>query len=276
MQNLQDERALAINLATRGGEAIQEVLEVRKAIQRRWSTERRTELKTHIDLTVDRIVRDGIQSAFPNDAILSEESAFREGTSGRVWVVDSIDGTLNLQGPLFGMFAVCIAITEGGIPDLGVAYSPNVQTGQGGRIWIGEKEKQSLYSPDYPKIGPTEIHVSDCHIRNQAIGGFDSGKHHRTAVYPYLQKLEHDTEGVTCLYRIASASRSLLAVATGDWDFYGATSLEPEDMAAAVPILQGAGAVVTTIDGRPWTIDEPSILAANPVLHKDLLQYLNS
>ena len=88
--------------------------------------------------------------------------------------------------------------------------------------------------------------------------------------------MANDELGVTVVYSIASASMSLISVANGDIDFYLATSLEPEDMAAIVPILQGAGAIVTTLDGRPWTIDEPSILTANPVLHADLLEYLNS
>jgi myo-inositol-1(or 4)-monophosphatase len=277
--DLTKEREFAVKLAIQGGQTIQqELASIRgtEAIQRRWPEKQRTEVKTRIDKTVDNVLVQEIQTTFPDDAIHSEESAFRPGKSGRTWINDPIDGTLNLQGPIFGTFGVCVALADRIGPVLGVVYSPNVQTGQRGQLWIGEQGKKSLYSPDYPNIDPTEIHVSNCTIRNQAIGGFDSGKHDRAIVYPYLKKLDHDTNGVTCLYRIASASMSLAAVVNGDWDFYGATSLEPEDMAAMVPILTGAGALVTAINGGVWAIKEPSILAANPTLHADLLQYLRT
>ncbi len=278
MENLQQEQQLAIKLAIDGGTIVTGALDSanRDPVSRRWSPTRRTVFKTGIDVAVDRMVRKKIAHAFPADAILSEESDFRKGTSGRVWVVDSIDGTLNLQGPLFGMFGVCVALAIGNTPVLGIVYSPIMWRVPRGKLWIGEIGKPTLYSSDYPGFEPAPVRVSDCRIRNHAIGGCDGGKHNRLAAHPYRAKLEHDTQGVTCVYNIGCASMALMGVATGEWDFYCATSLEPEDMAAAVPILQGAEAVVTTLDGRPWTIKEPSILTANPLLHGDLLQYLNS
>lgn len=261
---------------------IQKALSSREETQFRWPTATHTEVKTKIDKDVDNMLREEILRVFPNDAILSEENDFRKGSSGRTWVNDSIDGTLNLQGPLFGTLGVCVALAVDRVPVLGVIFSPDLKTGRrgGGRIWIGQTGKTTLYSSDYPNVKPTEAHVSNCHIRNQAIGGYDGGKKNRTAVVPITQKLEQDGIGVTCGYRMGSASMGLVAVAIGDrrvgWDFYLATSLQPEDMAATVPIIIGAGGAVTTLDGRPWTIEEPSILAANPVLHADLLTYLNS
>ena len=123
MQDLTKELNFAIELAALGGKEIQKVLSSHRnsdAIQRRWPTKRHTEVKTEIDKTVDDIPTGGIQSFFPEDAIYSEESEFREGTSGRTWVNDSIDGTLNLQGPLYGMFGVCPSLTIDNIPIVGV------------------------------------------------------------------------------------------------------------------------------------------------------------
>src|SRR3989344_7230706 len=278
---LEQELQLATRIALRGGGMIQEALSSQEETRFRWTTAVHTEVKTQIDKDIDDMQRTEIQRFFPDDAILSEENEFRRGTSGRVWVNDPIDGTLNLQGPLFGTLGVCIALAVNSIPVLGVIFSPDLKTGLqgGGRIWIGQTGKPTLYSPDYPSVEPVEVHVSDCHIRNQAIGACDNGKHHRTAHIPYLEKLFAD-DGVTCPYNIGSTSMSLCAVAIGGrregWDFYVATSLHPEDMAATFPIIIGAGGAVTTLDGRAWTIAEPSILAANPVLHEDLLAYLNS
>jgi histidinol-phosphatase len=48
---------------------------------------------TEADLAVERLLRDEIAAAFPDDAVLGEEEADRPGSSGRTWIVDPIDGT---------------------------------------------------------------------------------------------------------------------------------------------------------------------------------------
>lgn len=53
-----------------------------------------------------------------------------------------------------------------------------------------------------------------------------------------------------------------------------ATSLEPEDMAGAVPILLAAGVKVTNLQGEEWQLGDSSILAANPKLHGKLFDFL--
>jgi myo-inositol-1(or 4)-monophosphatase len=61
----------------------------------------------------------------------------------------------------------------------------------------------------------------------------------------------------------------------GRLDAYVGGALEPWDMAAGVIIVREAGGEVTTLDGKYWTVDQPSILAANPKLHKKLYHHLN-
>ena len=48
---------------------------------------------TAADRAVERMLREEIGSRFPHDAIVGEEEDEREGTSGRRWVIDPIDGT---------------------------------------------------------------------------------------------------------------------------------------------------------------------------------------
>ena len=48
---------------------------------------------TAADKGAERLLRERIEAAFPEDAILGEEEAPKQGTSGRRWVIDPIDGT---------------------------------------------------------------------------------------------------------------------------------------------------------------------------------------
>jgi myo-inositol-1(or 4)-monophosphatase len=75
--------------------------------------------------------------------------------------------------------------------------------------------------------------------------------------------------------RLGSAALDLAYIACGRFDGYWETSLKSWDLAAGALIAQEAGALVTDLDGSPDYLSPPhSILAANPVLHPQLLRML--
>ena len=79
------------------------------------------DLVTAADLAVDDLVQARIRKAFPNDAILSEETG---GEAAQVlWVIDPIDGTQNFSRGI-ARFAVSIAVCENGRPVCGAIYDP--------------------------------------------------------------------------------------------------------------------------------------------------------
>ena len=87
------------------------------------------ESKGHLDLVtaadqdVERFVTEGIAKAFPEDGIFGEEGAAYQGTSGRTWVVDPIDGTFNfVRGG--DQWAISIGLYEAGHPTFGVIFAP--------------------------------------------------------------------------------------------------------------------------------------------------------
>ena len=59
---------------------------------------------TRADRAAERILVEQIRGTFPDDGILGEETGERQGTSGRRWILDPIDGTKSfVQGvPLCG------------------------------------------------------------------------------------------------------------------------------------------------------------------------------
>lgn len=80
---------------------------------------------TDADLAADRIIRQAILDAFPNDALLTEEGADDEARldNPRVWIVDPIDGT-NQFVEHTGEFDVLIALIVDSRPVVSVTYQP--------------------------------------------------------------------------------------------------------------------------------------------------------
>jgi myo-inositol-1(or 4)-monophosphatase len=65
-------------------------------------------------------------------------------------------------------------------------------------------------------------------------------------------------------------------VASGKLHGYLAAHLEPWDMAPGIVLIREAGGKVTDINGKKWELGDKSILAANPKLHKKLLELIHS
>jgi myo-inositol-1(or 4)-monophosphatase len=83
------------------------------------------EVVTTADAEADVLIRTGLASAFPSDAILSEESADSPDrlSSSRVWIVDPVDGTSDFIGG-GDEFTVSIGLAVDGRAVLGVVYNP--------------------------------------------------------------------------------------------------------------------------------------------------------
>lgn len=80
---------------------------------------------TDADLASDRIIRERLGTAFPNDAILTEEGADEHSrlSNPRCWIVDPIDGTQQFIDRT-GEFDVLIALVVDQRPVVGVLYQP--------------------------------------------------------------------------------------------------------------------------------------------------------
>ncbi|MCA0420544.1 MAG: inositol monophosphatase, partial [Proteobacteria bacterium] len=81
------------------------------------------DLVTEADQAVERFIVAGLRRLFPEDGILGEEGSGQDSRSGRLWVVDPIDGTANfVRGN--DQWAVSIGLFEGGHPRFGVIHAP--------------------------------------------------------------------------------------------------------------------------------------------------------
>ena len=111
---------LAVELATGAG-----------ALTRKWFDRGTVEFDTkddgspvtEADKAAERYLRDQIGQAFPTDAIIGEEEDKRDGTSGRTWIIDPIDGTKSFTHgvPLYGTL---LSVLDEHGPAIGVVVMP--------------------------------------------------------------------------------------------------------------------------------------------------------
>lgn len=124
---------------------------------------------TDADLASDRILRERVATAFPDDALLTEESAddLARLTNHRVWIADPIDGTQQFVDRT-GEFDVFLALVLDGRPVVGVAGHP--PSGQmlwataGGGAWIDEGDHpRRLRFPPVAVGAPVRVATSHYH-----------------------------------------------------------------------------------------------------------------
>ncbi|MCE5324749.1 inositol monophosphatase [bacterium] len=218
------------------------------------------DIVTEVDIASEKFVIDRIREQYPNDRILSEESGVvGEGDSGRVWIIDPLDGTRNYMTGI-PFFCVSIAVTADGKPEMGVIYDPihdemYFANHGGGAYLNGER-----------------IHVSAQESLEDSLVSVSwvRRKVDREMFVDYIEQISRDT---SYFRRLGSAALVLAYIAAGRLHAYMQGGLNPWDVAAGILIVEEAGGVVSDFHGDPLDLCNPDIeiLTANPTLHKLLL-----
>lgn len=246
----------AVGVAKEAGEVVRSFYDRR--MDQVWTG--RTHFKTVADDASEELIRRRIHENYPDHNMWSEEGGKSNRGSRHTWVWDAVDGTIPMFFGISDHFAVCGALCDGPTPILGV----------GNVVRRGEIYSAQIGGGAY--CNGRLIGVSNETEIGHVVMGIDSGKYSRDAHIPFLQKA-CGPGGIVAHLSSGCASVPLFLVASGNLHAYLATSLEPEDMAAAVPIIREAGGKVTNLKGEEWTLGDVSILAANPVLHGKLFKF---
>lgn len=247
------ESDFAVAVAKAAGRVVSDYYE--KRMNQIWTS--RSHFRTAVDDASEAVIREMINARYPEHNIWSEEGGRSDKGASLTWVWDAVDGTIPMFHGTSDHFSVCGALCDGTLPVLGVANAVKRE-----ELYVAEVGQGAFCNGQPIRVsGETEL--------GHVIIGIDSGKSNRLAHMPYLQKA-FGPNGVMVVFASGCASVPLLLVASGAYHAYLATSLEPEDMAAAVPIIREAGGRVTNLLGEEWKLGDVSILAANPVLHEKL------
>src|SRR5687767_4979926 len=123
---LETELQTAIDLARQAGSKVLEYYALEIIAEEKLGIDNFAEPVTVADRASSRIIVDGLEAAFPDDFVLSEEEADapRQRTNAsRVWITDPIDGTWGFIKK-DGDFAIQIGLAIDGEPVVGVVYLP--------------------------------------------------------------------------------------------------------------------------------------------------------
>jgi len=248
---------LAIALARRAGEVLRRGLG-RATIEHKGEVE----LVTEFDRAAERLIVEGLGRAFPDDGVIAEEGARRDGHTWR-WYVDPLDGTTNFAHGL-PHFAVSIAAERDGALEVGVVYDPMrdelFQGLRGEGAYLGQRRLEVSTQAD---LG-----------RSLLVTGFPYDvRHNPDNNLDLFAHLARRSRGVR---RLGSAALDLAYVAAGRFDGYWELRLAPWDLAAGVLLVREAGGTVTRLDREPAVLVPPfSVVAANPKLYPALLAALD-
>ena len=93
---------------------------------------------TEVDAAAERAVREALREHRPDDGVLGEEEGLDPGTSGRVWVLDPIDGT-RMYAEGIPLWTTLVALRDADGVVLGVADAPasalRLHASRGGGAW---------------------------------------------------------------------------------------------------------------------------------------------
>ncbi len=204
----------------------------------------------------DAIVR-VLTAEHPGDGLATEESAPTEGTSGRRWIIDPLDGTNNFLAGI-PHFAVSIALADGDEVVLGCVHDPirneTFTARRGGGAYVNGE-----------RIG---VSAQD-RLDGAALGvGLSFDPDRRAEMVEQLPPLL-SRAGV--LRTLGSASLDLAYVAAGRFDAVWYLSLHAWDVAAGGLLVEEAGGRTTDLRGAPVRDPRAGVVASNGRLHNEFL-----
>jgi myo-inositol-1(or 4)-monophosphatase len=257
-----DDAELVRDIIGKAGNLVREY--AAKTIEFNVELKAKNDLVTTADLEVEKLIIGELKKSRPGDLILAEETARRNRMpDARTWVIDPIDGTTNFANG-FPVYCVSIGLWEMGEPvsaavlevnrdELFMAIKGNGATLNGKSISVTSTSSpaESLLATGFP--------YRNLDLLDEYLGLF--------------RTLMHDTLGVR---RPGSACYDLCCVAAGRFGGFYEYGLEPWDVGAGSLIITEAGGVVTDWDGGMDWVFGQRIIAANPSIHKYLLECIRS
>jgi myo-inositol-1(or 4)-monophosphatase len=217
-------------------------------------------LVTESDLLAEEEILSFLKERFPSHGFLSEERESSNLGAETIWIIDPLDGTVNYARNI-PHFSVSIAAYQDYAIIAGVIFHPMT-----GELFVAEKGKGAF-------LQNTPISVSKGKNLSSSLlaSGFPYNVHQNPM--NCIEVFSHFLQGGTPIRRLGSAALDLAYTAAGRFDAYWETTLQPWDVAAGILLVEEAGGVISTWEGKKHPILTPSaILAAGPDLHPIMLQ----
>lgn len=216
---------------------------------------------TIADRNVEAAIRREIRRTYPDHGIIGEEYGTEEGSSPYTWLIDPIDGTRAfVLGQLY--WGTLLALSDGSRPVLGSMHQPFT-----GETFLGTAEQTELLHHKVARQLTTRRGVV---LRDATI----------CATSPTMFETP---ELAAAFARVAAKARSVryggdcytaCLVAAGCADLVIEASLKPWDVQPLIPIIEGAGGVITDWSGGDATSARQVVIAGSRELHAEVMEVL--
>ncbi len=214
---------------------------------------------TIADREAEAAMRSLIARTFPAHGVIGEEHGSERADASEVWVLDPIDGTKSfITGrPLFGAL---IALCRDGRPILGIIDCPAL-----GERWIGAAGRPTLHQGQ-------PVRTRACDALNRAALYCTTPQMFRDADFERFERVRKAVK--LPLYGGDCFAYGLVASGFADLVIEG--GLKVYDYAALVPVLEGAGGVMTDWQGRAlgFNSDGRVVAAGDARAHAEALDML--
>jgi myo-inositol-1(or 4)-monophosphatase len=216
---------------------------------------------TEADRAGERIMRAMIEERYPDHGIHGEEYGLKASPSGLTWVLDPVDGT---RAFISGMptWATLIGLNFEDRPVIGVMNQPFV-----GETFYGNPDGAwSLYQGTLRKLATRAA-------RPLAQATF-------TTTAPELYRSEAEKDVLKRLNQAARLTRYggdayfFCVLAAGQVDLALDAHMEPYDIAPLIPIIEGAGGIVTTWERGNAAKGGNVVAASSTALHEEALEVI--
>ncbi len=213
---------------------------------------------TMADRESEAFIRSEIKLVFPEDGIIGEEEDDLIGSSGRNWLVDPLDGTVNFAGGM-PVWAVCIALIDAsGQPLLNVTHDPIR-----GETFEAERGKGAFLNGSRLQVSAIDD-LSRGLIQTQipSISRFRE---------PSLALFSRLTEVAPHVRNIGSSALAQAYVASGRMHAHVRMRVAAYDIVGGNLMIEEAGGLATDLAGRPYGDGNRGLLAATPAFHSQIL-----
>jgi myo-inositol-1(or 4)-monophosphatase len=219
---------------------------------------------TEVDQAAERAIIEVLKGAYPDHAILAEESgasANLHDEQENVWIIDPLDGTTNfIHG--FPQYCVSIALQQRGQITQAVVYDPTRND-----LFTASKGAGAFLNDKRIRVTKRDK------IADGLIGtGFPYTD--LSALEEYMQMFRIMTEKTAGLRRPGAAALDLAYVAAGRLDGFFEKKLKPWDIAAGSLLITEAGGIVGTFAGESDYLYKGDVIAGNPKIFSQMVNLL--
>jgi myo-inositol-1(or 4)-monophosphatase len=250
-------KQVGIAAACNGGDVLKAHFGRLRSVQKKGAID----LVTEADVQSEKAIIDTIAKAFPEHAVLAEESGSQAGSGGR-WIIDPLDGTTNFTHNL-PLFCVSIAFAIDDEIKAGFVLAPLL-----GELFVAVKDRGA-------QLNGTPVSVSTTRTLADSLLVTGFPYDHQTIFAALMERFGACLAATQGVRRLGSAALDLCYVASGRFDGFWEEHLKPWDTAAGFLVATEAGARTTVFSGAPYSVDQDEIVSTNGAIHDELLNILH-